>query len=254
MNNFENNKASKILRKFDIFGINYLFRVNNNDKHRSAFGGIMTILVFSFCIFFTIQKILDFLKNEDLQIQYIEKFEKVHFEFTPENLHLSLTFKYFDYENFLMHEVKGSVYEKYFAIEMLHIIRHRNGTKQSNEITQMNCNKINLTYNFPEGETYNFLKDHYCFDIPPTHIYGQYSDLVMSYIQVNLSLNPEFLLNVTSYKEIQNAIESNAFEINIYYSSKMVDVSNFEKPITKRIDTLSYNFVDWTNPVIELFL
>ena len=47
---------------------------------------------------------------------------------------------------------------------MLHILRFRNGTKITDKIEEINCMDIDLSYNFPPEETYDFLNDHICFD------------------------------------------------------------------------------------------
>ena len=240
-------KVPKFLSDLDIFGISYIFRVDNKEKHQTAFGGIMTCLCLSLSIYFFFFKFIDFLKNEDIQIQYLNKFDKDAIKTGTDNFHVSLVFKFYDEKTKKTINVKGTEYEKYFSYEMLHILRFRNGTKITDKIEEINCTDIDLSYNFPPEETYDFLNDHICFDLPETELYGQFSDKSMVYYQANFNINKNFLSNSTLFNEVKDVILEKNFEVNVYYSTKKIDVTNFKNPAIKRIDTLSYNYLSWYN-------
>jgi amino acid transporter len=118
-------KAYKFISFLDIFGITYFFRVDNKDKHVSVFGGIMTVICISLCIYFAIFSLLDFIKNEDLHLQYINRYNNDEIFTNPKNFHLSLTFNYWDKKTnpSELKTVRGSEFEKYFTIELVHTIK-----------------------------------------------------------------------------------------------------------------------------------
>jgi len=238
-------KYSHFLSKLDIFGINYFFRVDNKDKHVSAFGGIMTVLSLSLCFYFSIFKFLDYLKHEDIKIQYINKFEKDIIITNHENFHLSLFFN-FNYKGKMIN-IKGSEFEKYFTITLDHTKRFRNGKKIIKKIKEINCTDIDLAYNFPKGEKHEFLNGHYCFDFPNNTIYGQFSDESMSYYQASLEINNNYLKNQTVFNEVRNLIIDNSFRLTPYYSNKNFNITNLKDTVINRIDSITYCILSWYN-------
>ena len=183
-------KTLKNIRWLDIFGINYQFRVNNQKKHRTLFGSVLTIIVVSLILGFFLERFFDFLSKGDLQIQFIDKHnEKI--EFTPQKFHLSFKFVYKnkqgEYQNVL-----GSEIEDIFDIKLTYNIYHRNLTKEIFHKPRINCNQINMTHNFPKNESKDFLNEHVCYDYGSNEIYGIWGDEAFSYYEFNIALNDKY--------------------------------------------------------------
>jgi len=209
----------------------------------------MTVICLSLCIYFAIFSTLDYIKNEDLSLQYISRFENDTINTNPENFHISLVFNYWDKKTNppKLKTVRGSEFEKYFTIGLNHDSRYRNATTISERINEMDCKKIDLTYNFPPNETHDILKEHICFDLPYTQLIGQFGDKLMSFYQATFSINENYLLNQKVFDEVKNVVVENEFQVNVYYPTKKFDVSNYRDPAISKIDSLSYDILSWYN-------
>lgn len=250
---------SKFFKKIDFFSITFQFRVANKEKYSSFFGGVSSLFYIVITLAYLLKSFFDFISWSDKKIQFITKFDSRDLmNITNRNFFYSFKFTYlegFQDQNLPNQKeeeknVFGSKYWDLFDLENNYVVINlKNKTKTKQAIR--NCSHVDIT-NFqdlkedPENQEDDEkpldISEHICFDYPNISLYGQYTDNKIAYVEIMLKIKKKYYLDLPKLK---NILENVLFKFAFYYSDYIYDVSKLVKPVTKRVESTIYSYLDY---------
>jgi len=259
-NHKKKSRMTTFFKSIDFFSITFQFRVANEEKYSSFFGGVSSLFCIVFIIAYVLKSFFDFVSWSDKKIQFITKYQSGDtMDITHSNFFYSFVFTYTEGFKNLSNpnrkeeelNVLGSKYWDMFDIESNYVVIdliNKNKTKKQ----ILDCNqKVNISdfqdlkgdYEDPRyNEKHLDISNHICFDHEDLSLYGQYTDNYMSYIEIMLKIKNEYYKDVT---KIQNILDNVLFKFAFYYSDYIYDVSDIVKPVSKRVESTIYSYLDY---------
>jgi len=232
-----------LLKSLDYFAVTFEFRVDKKPKYGSITGGIWFLIYIVIAISYSIKRLFDYLSWTDSRIQFIEK----ALDPGPELNFKENNFTYavrvtFDNDTSL----KNSTYEDLFILQHS-FVTAKDGEKKKKIISSpRNCKDsdfYNISSKYPIFKR-QAINDFDCFDFYDNFtLKGIYTDPVMSYTEVLLSLNEKYMQN---YTQLLNIFNNYQFKFTLYYIDTFNDVSNFTKSVQYKVDAI-YDYVDLGN-------
>lgn len=232
-------------RKWDLFGVSFLLRVDGFPTHKSREGGILSAL-FSLIIFvIIIDNLINFLTASELVVNVL-KVDGQGITLNQKNFPFLLSFLQKNETH--VTNVIGSEYEDLFEIKLKYVKRNISG-KIETEVKRKECYDIDKT-NFPNVYDDKLIENKTCFDFFESTLNGKYTDNEMTYykLEINFNKNSEIFIqtNLTNRnKYLKELLENNTFEAYILYPDKVYDTKNFTNPVTNRIDSNSFIIAEW---------
>lgn len=249
-------KFNKIIKRLDFFSITFQFRVANYEKYMSFLGGISSIFYMIITLLYIIKSFFDFISFADKKIQFIQKYNsKDVINLTNKNFFYSFKFTYIEgFPNSTLPQkeenVIGSKYWDYFEIQNNYVTLDGD-LKTKNKQLIKNCSEIKVEHfqdlfidpkNLSDNEKPFDLTDHICFEYPLRSIYGQYADDKQSYIEIILKIKQKYFQE--NLNEIIDILQNVIFKFSFFQSDNIYDVSKLQNPVTKRINSPTYSFID----------
>jgi hypothetical protein len=233
-------KIGSCLQEFDFFGSPINFHINGSPEYTSCLGGCMFIIYSSVAIAYLIYNFMSFCSRESMSLISTYKITD-----SPELINLSET--NFSFAFGILYDVNNSnaieTIPKYFDYKLSLTSIYNITKKVKVSIPFTKCTKD--YFSSVDNETYNSLQisSMMCpskeFRKNMTLV-GKFGDIVFNYIQISISLKPEFL-NQTSI--ISNFLSTTPLKSIIFYQDTSVSYDEYEKPLNKFINSF-FNYID----------
>jgi len=243
----------RIFKNMDFFSVTFQFRVDNKKKFNSVCGGVCFLFYLMGIIAYVLKSFYDYISFTDFKILFNDKYEdKTKIEINDKRFFYSFKFTYEELLETQInpeidYDVLKSKYKDTFVIEHNYVLKNiETGITNKTKIPITDCDLEHIKRfdkSIPQNATFsNFYKNHICFKYQNYSIFGLYTDKIMSYIEVVLKLNSTtYSKNFTAMKDIFSKVN---FNFNPYYSDYIYDVTNLTYPITNRIESTVYSYLD----------
>ena len=193
------NKFCDIFRYFDIFGINFQFRIEGEEKFQSSTGGLWLIAFIILSIGLFTNTINNYIKNPDFSTLFLEN--RMDFQKTSD--HIDLNYEHFYFGVYSQSEDPKIDTSKVFT--SIGYYRERNintnyileNKKLGPQKCDPNLFSSNLT-GLSNGLS-NILNNMICFNTTTKKIRGSYLDDDYSDISIETHFNPN--TNLTYFTE-----------------------------------------------------
>ena len=220
--NFKNNRL-EFLKNLDIFGINFDFRIDNQEKFQTTSGGLWLIGFTLLSIALYLNTIIDYFKNPLFNTYFYEK--SLDFTSTIDNINLSK--EKFDFGINLIYNTEHFTNET-FLVKGFHFMldKSSNYFEKHIELNHKKCNPDNFisNYNDSHPKIKKRLNDMICFDHSNYSIGGSEFGENYSYISSNIIISEK-----VSLKKVLALIEEHPPEFQIIYPDIFVDFNDYSK-------------------------
>lgn len=244
------NTLSNLIKSIDYFAVTFEFRVDKKQRYGSITGGITYIIYLLFAVFFFAKSFTDYISFSEAKITYIDKST----EPSPALNYKKLNFSYaiqIAFENDT--SLSNSYLADLFKIQHSFVFHNKTENSKQKIISKIrNCESKdfhNLTHNFPIFRRFQ-INDFICFDFYENFtLQGIYTDDYMSYSEILVELNINFLnenkkdANSNLSQEIKNIFNNNLFKFTLFYIDAYKDVDSKDKPLFHKFDS-TYTYLD----------
>lgn len=229
------------IKQLDIFGIYMNFHYKNEEKYKTATGGILFILLILIVFIYVLINLDSFINRKNYNSVIYDK-QLNHTDIIEFNSHNSkIAF------NFLCDDLDedSEFYEIFeFDIQYVSFTPDKNLNKKTKNKQPINLNKCKPDYfeNY-NNPNINDISSLLCPDDFSFLIQGIYIDDIFSYLEISLKVKDNF----NNYKYLEKRLNNYECKINIFHLDSLIDVSNYKKPLTisllnKYIIINSYNY------------
>ncbi|KAL4479856.1 hypothetical protein ABPG74_020372 [Tetrahymena malaccensis] len=226
--------SSQFLRKIDIFGVGISFRINDDNKFKTRFGGFVTLLICFLLIFMFSQSLMQIINKTNPSVIYEERILPNPTQSDLNSNNFSFVMAMLDPAS--QNPVADETIFRFEATFMYKDTSANNGGQiykfKSMELERCNQNSFQVagTQNYFLNLNYTNM---YCFsNISDYYLVGQFemdqfSDIQISFIPCDEN---DPTNNVTCMEQKQRETIISRSYLQVYYSTKVVEVSNYKQP------------------------
>ena len=225
-------KAIKhILKKFDVFGVPFLFRYRNEDKFPTSLGGITFILFAILVVAFGIYYFIPFFNRKNFNVVYYS----MNLQYTEHiKLKETKTAIAFGLESTIGED--GTKAEDLLNLDIKYIIKDKKGNEKKNiTLSTHPCNYSDFYNNFNDSIDRLNINKYNCLDKTDDIIEGIYTDEIFSYYELSVYSKEDTSNN---FDKINDYLLLNDCKFQIYYSDITIDINNYENPIQSFLNSL----------------
>lgn len=249
------NSIANFIKSIDYFAVTFEFRVDKKKRYGSVTGGTSYILYLIFALIFFAKSFSDYISFTETKITYIDKAT----EPSPALNYQKLNFSYaiqITFENDTA--LQNTSLAELFNIQHSFVFYNKT-EKIKNKVNSppRNCKQEDfhgMTDKFPIFKR-NQVSDFLCFDFHPNFtLQGIYTDDYMSYAEILLELNENYLKNnfnrtankdrkLNSNQELRKIFNNNLFKFTLFYLDTYSDINDKENPLFYKLDS-TYTYLD----------
>ena len=229
------------VKQLDIFGIYMNFHYKNEEKYKTATGGVLFILLILIIFIYVLINLENFINRKNYNSIFYDK-QLNHtdiIEFNSQNSKIAFNFICDDLDE------NSEFYEIFdFDVQYVSFSLDKDSNEKKRKKENINLNKCKSEY----FENYNNpnIKDVtslLCPDDFYFFIQGIYIDDIFSYLEISLKIKDNF----NNYLYLEKILNNYECKINIFHLDSLIDVSNYKKPLTislmnKYIIINTYNY------------
>ncbi|EAS05636.2 ubiquitin-conjugating enzyme family protein (macronuclear) [Tetrahymena thermophila SB210] len=226
-----------LLQGIDIFGVGISIRFNQQSKHKTGFGGLITLILGGLLFVLLVQSILSIINKSNPHVIFQQDFvsNPSRYNLTNENFSFAIT---------LLDSQFNPIYDKsIFRIEGNFLYKEPQLNTDGSESTSIFKNKViefelctTQSFQVKGTESYFLSLDYqsmYCFkDINDYYLVGQFEMEEFSVIQINVipcdQSDPNNQVQCMEESK-KNNILSHA-QLQVYYINQVVQVESQQQP------------------------
>ena len=231
-----------LFKRFDYFGVDLKFQIDNDSSYQSVFGGIAYsfFMIFSIVIFSINFK--EFVGRNNLKSTFTEEIldSAPPINFTDSKVPLAFGYRFstnLTVEEFLTY-IRVSV-------NFVELVKLSNNTIRSKSTINFTKCTPDLFYNYNDTQYHILQLDSYfCMDLNKTEIKGIYTEQEFHYYEITTELKSN--LNEEQISKIKKIFNDNSINLEIFYADTSFSIYNYKNPKTKFINSyfvkLSWEF------------
>ena len=217
----------RILKRFDLFGISFIFKYQNEDKYSTSLGGFFSIAYSLLVLLVGIYYFIPFFRRKNFSIVYYS----INLSSTEQiNLKKSKTAFSVGLECDIGQD--GTKVEDILNLSFQYVIYTKTIDGKTNK-TKINlsahpCNYSDFYYYYNDSLDRLNMNTFFCLDKMDNNIEGIYTDEVFTYYKFTVSSKEDSFSN---YKKIDDYLSLNDCNVQLYYSDYIIDLDNYREPI-----------------------
>ena len=217
----------KMLKRFDLFGVSFIFRYNNEDKYSTPLGGFFSIVYSLLVLVVGTYYFIPFFRRKNFSIAYysinLASTEQMNLKKSETAFSVGL-----DCDN----GEDGTKAEDIFNLDFQYIIYSKtkdgNSNKKKITLSAHPCNYSDFYYYYNDSLDRIKMSQYFCLDNADDIIEGIYTDEVFTYYEFSVSSKEDSLNN---YNKINDFLALNDCKLQVYYSDNIIDLDNYKNPI-----------------------
>ena len=229
-------KAIKsFLAMIDIFGITYSFRYKDKERYQTALGGFIVILFLVLVLGMGIYYFIPFINRKNYTIVYytmnLASTEEVSLFASESNVAVGLSCESNKQETRQITELLD-LKSRYITY-----IKSRDGTyeKDAKNLDTHSCTYDDFYNKYDAQFDYLSISKFECVANKEDTIQGIYADQIFSYFEFSVVAKEK---TYEATKEIERFLFSNDCKLQIVYTDIIIDLDNYENPITQYLDEI----------------
>ena len=229
---------TKLMKKFDKFGVNLTWTLNNRYQYGSFVGGVCYLSFICISVIFVALTFRTLFSGTQYNIVVMEK------SYNPSKT-LNVTEHQFTFALRISFDNETSVFDsslKNLFILTINYVKREGNKKTKIPIEAKPCTEkdFNSLKSSPVFK-YMHMNTFRCFDSKEDLILaGTYNEKIMKYLEVQVSLNPMY---VTNFKQVEDIFSHNQFKFSMYYTDPLYDVTNRDNPVFNELKSF-YTYLD----------
>ena len=224
----------QFLKKFDIFGVPFLFRYKKKRKYLSALGGLFFIIFCIITIFVEIYYFIPFFNRKNLSFLYysmdLHKTEKINLKDSQLVMAIGLNCEIGE---------DGTRAEDILRIEAKYTTNRKDkeGINHTNKekISTHSCHYSEFPSTFKDYLNLINIEKYQCLDKTDFIIEGIYTDELFTYYELDISAKDQTKIN---FDKIDNYLIAHDCKMQIYYTDITVDINDYKEPIKPFLNSL----------------
>ena len=234
----------RILKKFDVFGVNFSFKYKGEEKYQTSIGGLFFI---AFCVVVAVVGIyyfIPFIHRKNFSIVYysmnLQGAEEINFHNSKASFAVGFACSI---------DEDGTTVNDILNLTLNHVIyiKNKDGSRRKDR-TVLNthfCEYSDFYNSYNDSLDVIGISNYYCLDKKDDVIEGIYTDEIFSYYEFTVTAKED---SVTNFNRIDKYLTSNDCRLELYYTDITIDLNNYEEPIKSYINSI---FVQ-LNPTVFL--
>ena len=220
-------RIQNIFKRFDLFGVPFSFRYQNEDKYSTSLGGFFFTAFCIFSIIIGIYYFIPFFNRKNFSIVYysmnLPHTEDINLKASKATFAVGLNCDIGE---------DGTKAEDILNLKFEHITyrKEKHGIKNKTRITLSShpCNNSDFYHYYNESLDRVNMSKYLCLDKTDDTIGGTYTDEDFRYYEFTVSSKED---SETNYNKLDKFLTSYDCKLEFYYSDTIIDLDNYEEPI-----------------------
>ena len=243
--------VKNLIKKIDIFGIIVSFNIDFENKYKSIYGGIGTLILFAFSISVTLILGFPFFQRKNIEFIYSNKIVQTQPYINLTKAHFKFGFG-IQYQDTALPAIND--FEKYFTYSI--ILKEWIGKDKIIEsfFNLKKCNYSDFSYVEINSFDVNHIEEMFCPILNDSFNYtleGLFTDDYTKFIQLQISLSDYAMNNLD---ELRNIMQTDPIEMVIYFLDTGIDYKNRSNPLPLYINYINKGLDLYFLKTTEIFL
>ena len=240
-----------LIKKIDIFGILVSFNIDFKNNYKSIYGGIGTLILFTFSISITLLLGFPFFQRKNIEFIYSNKIVQTQPYINLTEAHFKFGFG-IQYQDTALPAIND--YEKYFNYSI--ILKEWIGKDKITEspFNLKKCDYSDFLYIENNSFDVNHIEEMFCPILNDSFNYtleGLFTDDYTKFIQLQISLTEYGMDNLD---ELRKNMQTNPIEMVIYFLDTGIDYQNRNYPLPLYINYINKGLDLYFEKTTEIFL
>ena len=233
----------RILKRFDLFGVSFKFRYQNEDNYSTSLGGFFSIAYSLLVLIVGIYYFIPFSQRKIFSVIYYS----INLA-TTEQINLKESKTPFSVGLECGIGKDGTKVEDLLNISFRYVTYAK--TKDGKIKTKINlsahpCNYSDFYYYHNDSLDRLKMNNYFCLDKTDDIIEGIFTDEAFTYYEFTVTSKEDSLSN---FNKINDYLLFNDCKLQIYYSDNIIDLDNYKEPIQPLLNTIYIQI----NPILFL--
>ena len=224
----------KLIKKFDLFGVPFSFRYQNEDKYSTSLGGLFSIAFCIVVVVFGFYYCIPFFNRKNFSIVYysmnLPNTEQIKFRDAKSAFAIGLDCE--ESEDGTKAESILNLTIKYYTFRK---DKEGNKIKTYENLNTHPCNYSDFYNNYNDSIDILGLNKYLCLDKIDSVIEGLYTDEVFTYYEFSVKSKEK---TVSNFNKIDDYLTSNDCKLSVYFLDITIDIDNYEEPIQPFLNEL----------------
>ena len=224
----------KLIKKFDLFGVPFSFRYQNEDKYSTSLGGLFSIAFCIVVVVFGFYYCIPFYNRKNFSIVYysmnLPNTEQIKFRDAKSAFAFGLDCE--ESENGTKAENIFNLNIKYYTFRK---DKEGNKIKTSEILNTHLCNYSDFYNIYNDSIDILGLNKYLCLDKIDSVIEGLYTDEIFTYYELSVKSKEK---TINNFNLIDDYLTSNDCKLSVYFLDITIDIDKYEEPIQPFLNEL----------------